>query len=119
MSLTPARKPKARAAAPLFDGQSTAFEADNPDDFVDVLGALVLELLPDVQAASVLALKAAVRERWGGDRPFIAKRSGEGRSERNRAIRADFQRGERVAFLMRRYHLSRMQIYRILDLPEG
>lgn len=118
MSLTPARKPKARATTSLFEGQSTAFDAESSDDFVDVLAAMVVELLPEMQGDRLADLKAAVRDRWGGDRPFIARRAGEGRSGRNQAIRADFQRGERVAFLARRYHLHRAQIYRILGLPE-
>lgn len=118
MTITAARKPttrSAQAAAPLFHGQSTVHQPAVDDDFVCDVLAIVRQLagIGEEQAAAV---DAAVRERWGGDRPYIAKRQGEGRSDRNAAIRRDFQRGESVALLVRRYNLSRSTIWRVLGM---
>jgi hypothetical protein len=115
MSISTTRKPTAKAqpAAPLFHGQS--YHAD-PDDFVCDVVVMVRQHLPAMPDEAAAAVDAALRERWGGDRPYIAKRHGEGRSDRNAAIRRDFQRGESVALLSRRYSLSRMSIYRVLGL---
>lgn len=111
MSIKPARTPKP-ATAPLFAGQSSEYA--NPDDFVDDVLATVRALVPGLGAEVCAQASAAIRERWGGDRPYIARRAGEGRSGRNEAIRRDYQRGERVALLSRRYCLTPMQIYRIV-----
>lgn len=117
MSITPARKPRLAPAAPLFEGQSASGRyCESTDDFVDDLGAILADLAPGLGEEVIADLKAQVRDRWGGDRPFIARRQGEGRSERNAAIKADFQRGERVSLLSRRYGLTRMQIYRIVGV---
>lgn len=114
MTITATRKkPATTAPAPVFVGQSTSHAQD---DFVCDVLALVRQVaagLSDQQAAQI---DAALRERWGGDRPYIAKRHGEGRSDRNAAIRRDFQRGESIPFLMRRYQLSRVTIWRVLGI---
>lgn len=114
MSITPARKPRIQSPT-LFEGQSATKPASvATDDFVDDLGEFVRQQAPSLSEGDIAAVKAAVRERWGGDRPFIARRAGEGRSARNAAIRADFQRGERYALLERRWGLGRRQLLRIL-----
>lgn len=116
MSITATRKPAQRTAAPLFQGQSTAHQPVVDDDFVCDVLALVRQIAGNVTAEQAAQVDAALRERWGGDRPYIAKRQGEGRSDRNAAIRRDFQRGESVAFLVRRYALSRSTIWRVLGM---
>ena len=120
MTITAARKPttrSAQAAAPLFHGQSTSNNAaTNQDDFVSWFVAAAQEECPEMTDEQAARLASRACETWGGDRPYIAKRQGEGRSDRNAAIRRDFQRGESVAFLSRRYGLSRMQIYRLLGM---
>lgn len=116
MSIT--RTPKAQKPAPLFAGQSTAASAIEDDFVVDVV-AVVRQCAADLTAEQAATIDAALRDRWGGDRPYISKRRGEGRSDRNAAIRRDFQRGESVPFLMRRYSLCRRQILRVLKLEEG
>lgn len=85
------------------------------DDFVSDLIAVVRSRakLTDEQAAAIMA---DVRERWGGHSSYIARRPGEVRDVRNAAIRRDFQRGESVTFLSRRYSLSRQTIYNVLGL---
>jgi len=99
----------------LFVGQSTQDPAQT-DDFVDDVLALVAQHLPGLCADKCAAVKAAVRDRWGGDRPYIAHRAGEGRSARNEAIRRDFKAGERAEYLARKYNLTRQQIYRVLGM---
>ena len=111
MSIKPARTPQPNPA-PLFAGQSS--EHGNPDDFVDDVLATVRELVPSLSAEVCAQACAAIRERWGGDRPYIARRAGEGRSGRNDAIRRDYQRGERLALLERRYSISQRHILRII-----
>jgi len=81
--------------------------------------AVVDTLGPDalLDPSRWVALDEDARANWGGDRPYIAK-SGEvakaRMSERNAAIRRDHQRGERVALLARRYHLSEVRIKAIV-----
>lgn len=101
-----------QSAAPLFVGQSAT--DDSPDDFVAYLIRVMVTAGVKAEVAGTVGQQ--VTEEWGGDRPYIAKRLGEGRSERNEAIRRDFQRGESIPFLMRRYQLSRVTIWRILGL---
>lgn len=114
MSITPTRKkPRTETPAPLFVGQSTAHAED---DFVCDVLAVLRQLAGGVTEQQVAQIDATLRERWGGDRPYIAKRRGEGRSDRNAAIRRDHQRGESIPFLMRRYQLSRVTIWRILGM---
>jgi Mor family transcriptional regulator len=111
MSIKPAQKKS--TTSPLFVGQSTD-DLEHTDDFVDdvlrVVGALVPAMTPDQCRAAA----AAVRDRWGGDRPYIARRAGEGYSARNEQIRRDYLRGERFEFLERRYGLSRRRLMQIV-----
>jgi len=124
MTTTAATKPatpRARAASPgLFVGQSTTGaglpEPDYPDDFVCDVVRIVADVVAGLSEEQKRAVNEAVRERWGGDRPYIARRLGEGRSERNAAIRRDHQRGESIALLCRRYDLCRRQVLRVLGL---
>lgn len=58
-----------------------------------------------------------VRGDWGGERHYIAKVGECGKLQltaRDRQIRADANRGERVALLARRYGLSKKRIWQIL-----
>lgn len=60
------------------------------------------------------------RAAWGGERVYIGKLGETGQaqiSERDRAIRRDFNRGNHVDFLVRRYGLSRRRIWAIVQ-PE-
>ena len=70
-------------------------------------------------AEKLLQAERQIRERWGGDRPYVAIRPGSGRSERNDRIRRDHGAGERIPLLERRYGLTRSQLHRILATPEG
>lgn len=116
MTITAARKPRTTPPGQLFAGQSTDHPATTGDDIIDDILAEVAARLPAFTPTLRATVDAAVRDRWGGDKPYIAKRQGDGRSERNSAIRRDHRRGVSVAVLQRRYGLSRITLWRILGV---
>jgi Mor family transcriptional regulator len=87
-----------------------------PDDVIADVLRRVLEMAPSLSAEIALAVDRQARQTWGGDRVYIPRRAGEGRSERNAAIRRDFAQGERVGLLARRYGISKWQIARIVGV---
>jgi Mor family transcriptional regulator len=89
------------------------------DDIVADILRRVLALAPQFNAELAQRIDREVRETWGGDRPYIARRAGEGTSARNDAIRRDHQAGERTGLLCRRYGLTPRQIQRILRQDGG
>jgi Mor family transcriptional regulator len=99
----------AKAAA-----QPSPYLPDANDIVADML-AVVHEIWPELGPEKLAAAERQIRERWGGDRPYIAIRAGLGRSERNDAILRDHRAGERIPLLMRRYSLSRGRIYEIIN----
>lgn len=114
MTITKARPDRAHPPAPLFAGQSSEADQRCTDDFVDDLLAIVCRRLPGLSVELAAEVAAEVRGLWGGSRPYIARRAGEGRSARNEAIRRDYHRGERLPLLERRYKLSQGQLSRII-----
>lgn len=111
--IKPVKKP-GKPAQPVFEGQS--YPEQSGDDFVQHVLEVVAGLIPGINPADLAAADAAVRERWGGDRPYIARRMGEGRSQRNDAIRRDYLAGERFELLERRYGLTRRRLMQIVKL---
>lgn len=89
------------------------------DDIVTDILRRVIAMAPAFSAALARQVEQSVRRDWGGDRVFIARREGEGRSQRNDAIRRDYLAGERLALLERRYGLSQRQLLRVIKLPAG
>lgn len=87
------------------------------DDFVCDLMAMARQLA-GISADDAAKLESAVRDRWGGDRPYIARRDEKRRSERNAAIRSDHQRGDAVTLLAQRYGLSRHTVWRVLAMGD-
>jgi Mor family transcriptional regulator len=83
------------------------------NDIIDDIFAAVIDLAPAFKE-KLLQLKREKRDAWAGDRPFIARRDGEGRSQRNEAIVRDYLRGERVALLSRRYEITERHVLRVL-----
>lgn len=63
------------------------------------------------------AVEKEIRADWGGDRVFIARRTGEGHSSRNSRIMRDYLTGERLSLLSRRYQISERQVLRIIKAP--
>ena len=105
-------KPAKPATKPVL------YVPDENDIVADML-AVVLELWPELPADKLQQAERQIRERWGGDRPYVAIRPGGGRSERNDSIRRDHRAGERIPLLERRYGLTRSQLHRILAAPEA
>lgn len=63
---------------------------------------------------------AETQAEWAGQQAYIHKDAEDARrsaSERNNKMRRDYQRGESVAFIARRYCLSWRQAYRIVAEP--
>lgn len=79
------------------------------DALCDTKGELTPELVKGVEAG--------IRADWGGDRVFIAKRRGDGHSNRNSRIMRDYLGGERLKLLARRYELSERQVLRTIKAP--
>lgn len=116
-------KPKPAPASP-----SAAQDVQTPpampwdgatDDIVADILRRVAALTPGFSAALALQIDREVRDLWGRDRCYIARRAGEGTSSRNDAIRRDHRNGERIGLLCRRYRLTRQRIHQILAEPEA
>jgi Mor family transcriptional regulator len=71
-------------------------------------------MAPNFSLALAEQIDRETRKMWGGDRPYISTRRGEGKSTRNDRIKSDYQKGAHVAFLMRHYDLSASRIREIL-----
>ena len=112
--MTNQTRPKAKVPAPRMPWDDCS---DN--DIVSDILKRVVALAPSFSAELAVRIDREVREHWGGDRPYIARRAGEGTSARNDAIRRDHQAGERMGLLCRRYGLSRQRIHQILAGGEG
>lgn len=67
------------------------------------------------QTAAMLATEVVggLCDAWAGCEPYIGR--AKTHAERNRAIIRDFKAGERVPFLARRYQLSRVRIWQIIQ----
>lgn len=111
----PKAAPPAQAAPP--HAPAMPWDSASDDIVADILQRVVA-ITPGFTAALAAQVDRDVRDLWGGDRPYIARRAGEGTSARNAAIRRDFQAGERIGLLVRKYGLSRQRIHQILALPE-
>ncbi len=107
--------PKAAAPAPAAPPPRMPWdEAGAGDDIVADILQRVVALTPGFTAALAVQIDRQVREHWGGDRPYIARRAGEGTSQRNAAIRREHRAGTHVGALSRKYRLSRQRIHQIV-----
>lgn len=105
----------------MVKNQSTQDSLDaipHTDDVVEYALRCVLALAPGLTEAIQAQIKAAachqVRDVFGGERVYITRRAGEGRSDRNAQIRRDYLAGERIPLLERRYSLSARQIWNVI-----
>lgn len=107
--------------ASLFIGQSTTgpgLPEPSADDVVQDMLATIARLAPSIPAEVLHQADRAVRDMWGGSRPYISKRLGEGRSQLADAIRRSHAQGNRVGAICRLHHVSRATVYRVLGMPE-
>lgn len=67
--------------------------------------------------AALKKIEALVRQQWGGDRPYIGIKTGDGHShsDRNSRIYRQYLQGERVEFLAIKHSLSRSQVLRAIQ----
>ena len=87
----------------------------NDNDIISDVLSLVISMAPGFSAALAAQVDRETRERWGGDRPYISKRAGEGNSTRNAEIKRDYwQRGEHIPLLERRYGLGKTRLWEII-----
>ncbi len=115
-----ATKPQRTArpsTAPLFTGQSTTGPGvPAHDDFVADVVRIIGIVTPSVSADHLRAIEAKIRADWGGDRPYIGRRVGDVRNERNEQIRRDIRHGASISLVCRRYDVSRSTVYRALGI---
>ena len=98
---------------PPQPAQAQAQAPAHNDIISDILGR-VISMAPNFSLALAEQIDRETRKMWGGDRPYISTRRGEGKSTRNDRIKSDYQKGAHVAFLMRHYDLSASRIREIL-----
>lgn len=84
------------------------------NDIIDDILARVIAMSPGFSAALALQISRDTREQWGGDRPYIARRKGDGHSTRNEAIKRDYLAGEHMHLLERRYGVKRARLWEII-----
>lgn len=80
----------------------------------DIL-SYIMQLSPDFSAALAAQAEAHAREKWGGDRVYIQRKGGT-HSQRNTSIKRDYQAGERIELLERRYSLKASRLWEIIGL---
>lgn len=89
------------------------------DDLIaDILGRIRACCSPKAaEKLDLASIEAEVRRDWGGERHYVA-RSGEtarkGLPQRDRQIREQYRRGERVRLLARRWGLSERRVRQIV-----
>lgn len=89
-----------------------------PQDFMGDLMAAAMAICQSFTLDHAKELERRLIANWGGDRPYIGKIGKEARamaSLRNRAIIRDFKAGERIPFLSRRYGLSKVRVWQIIQ----
>lgn len=110
-----AKQPTAATAqysTDLIDAAVNLGAIEQTDDVVDYTLRCVLAMAPAF-AAHLATVESHVRSQFGGDTVWVARRRD--LEARNHAIRQDWQRGERANLLARRYKLSPVQIWRIVN----
>ena len=112
---TSPRTPKAQASEHAVIDFDALHMVKHTDDVVEYTLRCVLALTPRLEKAVIEAAEKQVRDVFGGDRLYVARRPGEGTTQRNEEIRRLHRNGERVPYLERKFQLSARQIYRIIE----
>ena len=64
-------------------------------------------------------IEREIRSDYGGERVYVPRDGDHAHTEislRNAAIRADWQRGERIELIVRRYKVSRRRVYQLVKV---
>ena len=93
--------------------EEAAFVSDENDLIDDVLRR-VIEMAPAFSAALAKQISEQVRHDWAGELLYIAKNNTSMRGQRDIKIKRDWQMGERLALLERRYGLSERRLRQII-----
>lgn len=118
--MTTTKQPKQTSPATASEAKSALQAVEFTDDVLEYTMRCVLALAPDLSQAIAKAAEAQVRDVFGGDRTYISRKLEDTRSGRNAAIRRDYENGERFELLERRYGLSRVHLWRIVNhLPNN
>jgi len=67
------------------------------------------------RAQALHELEKALRDAWGGDRPYIAHRRGDGHSDRNSRIYRAWLSGNHPGLLARRENLTPRRVLQIIN----
>lgn len=84
------------------------------NDIIEDIFAAVIELAPEFKAA-LRRLAKQKRAQWAGDRVYIARRDGDGQSERNQRICNHYYHGRQIAWIAKTEQLSERQVLRIVN----
>lgn len=90
----------------------TKSDDDIITDAVETLCQLAQKNGVTVDEKTAKEAEQIIRAKWWGDRPYIRIKADT--DKRNTAIRAEYARGERVAYLARKYQITRQSIYLII-----
>lgn len=87
------------------------------DIIIDMICQIEQRLHPS--ADILLELEKDLRSTWGGDRPYIPHRRGDGdnrlHSERNSRILRAYQQGKHIAWLAKKESLSERRVLQIVS----
>ncbi len=70
---------------------------------------------PEAAELTLIELEKTLRTTWGGDRPYIAHRRGDGHSERNSRIWRAYQQGQHISYLARKENLTPRRVEQIVS----
>lgn len=105
---------KNRPAPNLAPQEKTEF-VPREGDIIDDILRRVLEMAPNFSAAVANEISKQTRHDWNGDRPYISIDGGqEHKTKRDLQIIKDWQQGERIPLLVRRYQISERRVRQIL-----
>lgn len=89
---------------------------------MDIISDIIDRIIStgSLSKATMAEIEIRVRADWGGERIYIAKHGELGRkSNRDKAIKRDWHRGERIQYLSRKYEVSERRIRQIIIAKNG
>lgn len=93
-------------------------QQSNELDFVSDLMAIAMAVCAQFTPDHAKELERRLIANWSGERPYIGKLGKDARrmtSLRNRSIIRDYKSGESLPLLARRYGLSKVRIWQIIQ----
>lgn len=112
---TEASTPDAESAGIKPDVQARLNAVPVTEDVVAYMVGCWLAVAPRTSPQLAQAVERQVRDHFGGDKAWIASMAARDLKERNAKIRRDYQMGERIELLERRYELSKRRLFQIVS----